>query len=116
MPFATPADLDAAGACLGPAELLGEVAVLIRSAVALGLSRDDLEAGLREMVGVRSALDACEARFAAEIDRLDDFGDGSAVVLRRVSGCSGAAAKRSAERAAALGARRGYRAMCAPVG
>ncbi|WP_419920432.1 HNH endonuclease [Candidatus Poriferisodalis sp.] len=102
MPFATPADLDAAGACLGPAELLGEAAVVIRSAVALGLSRDDLEAGLREMAGVRAALDACEARFAAEIDRLDDFGDGSAAVLRRVSGCSGAAAKRSAGRAAVL--------------
>ncbi|WP_428118484.1 hypothetical protein [Candidatus Poriferisodalis sp.] len=102
MPFETPADLDAAGACLGPAELLGEAAEVIRSTVAFGLSRDDLEAGWREMVGVRSALDACEARFAAEIDRLDDFGDRSAVVLRRVSGCSGAAAKRSAGRAAVL--------------
>ncbi len=102
MPFETPADLDASGVHLGPAELLGEAAEAIRSAGALGLSRDDLETCLREVVGVRAALDACEARFAAEIDRLDDFGDGSAAVLRRLSGCSGAAAKRVAGRAAVL--------------
>ena len=101
-PFESPADLDAAGAHLGPAELLIEAAEVIRSAEAFGLSRDDLEAGLSAMVGVRAALDACEARFAAEIDRLEDFGDGSAAVLRRLSGCSGAAAKRAAVRAAVL--------------
>ncbi len=101
-PFQTPADLDAAGVHLGPAELLSEAAEIIRSAEALGLSRDDLETALGEIVRVRSALDACEARFAAEIDRRDDFGDRSAAVLRRLSGCSGAAAKRAATRAEAL--------------
>ncbi|WP_419920378.1 HNH endonuclease [Candidatus Poriferisodalis sp.] len=101
-PFQTPADLDASGMHLSPAALLGEAAEVIRSAEALGLSRDDLEMALSEMVRVRSALDACEARFAAEIDRLDDFGDRSAAVLRRLSGCSGAAAKRAATRAEAL--------------
>ena len=101
-PFASPADLDDRAACMGPAALLDEAAERIRSADAFGLCRDDLEEAIRGLTRVRSAVDACEARFAAEIDRLDDFGDRSAAVLRRLSGCSGAAAKRAAGRAGAL--------------
>ncbi|WP_428120070.1 hypothetical protein [Candidatus Poriferisodalis sp.] len=65
-PFESPADLDAAGVHLGPAELLIEAAEVICCAEAFGLSRDDLEAGLSAMVGVRAALDACEARFGRD--------------------------------------------------
>lgn len=94
----TPGPVDA----VVPAAVFGEVAAMIRSADAFGLPRCDLEAGLAKLAGARSALDACEAQFAAELDRLDDFGDRSAAVLRRVSGCSAPAAKRVAGRGQAL--------------
>ncbi|WP_428117437.1 hypothetical protein [Candidatus Poriferisodalis sp.] len=51
---------------------------------------------------LRAAVDACEARLAAEIDHLDDFGNDAAGVLRQQSGCSLANAKRAAERARSL--------------
>ncbi|WP_423921612.1 HNH endonuclease [Candidatus Poriferisodalis sp.] len=102
IPFESPADLDNSGGVGGPAGLLVEAAETICSAEASGLSRDDLEQGIRALTRVRSAVDACEARFAAEINRLDDFGDRSEAVLRRLSGCSAATAKRAAGRAAAL--------------
>ncbi len=101
-PFESPADLESSGGIVGPVGVLAEAAETIRSAEAFGLSRDHLEEGIRVLTRVRSAVDACEARFAAEINRLDDFGDRSEAVLRRLSGCSAATAKRAAGRAAAL--------------
>ncbi len=99
-PFAAPGDLDAAG--IGPAAVITELRDSVHAIGALGLCRDELEAALGALSQLRAAVDACEAQFAAEIDRLGDFGDDAAGVLRSQSGCSRAAAKRAAGRAQAL--------------
>ena len=96
-PFATPGDLDAAG--IGPAAVITELRDSVHAIGALGLCRDELEAALGALSQLRAAVDACEPQFAAEIDRLGDFGDDAAGVLRSQSGCSRAAAKRAAGRA-----------------
>ena len=100
IPFATPGDLDAAG--IGPAAVLAELRDSVSAIGALGLCRDDLEGALGALSQLRAAIDACEARLAAEIGRLGDFGDDAADVLRNRSGCSRAVAKRVAGRAQAL--------------
>ena len=101
-PFATVGDLDAVGVGCGPAGVLVDLAGGVGAVEAIGLCRDDLEAALGALSRLRAAVDACEARLAAEIDRLDDFGNDAAGVLRQQSGCSLANAKRAAERARSL--------------
>ena len=101
-PFATVGDLDAADVGCGPAGVLVDLAGGVGAVEAIGLCRDDLAAALGALSRLRAAVDACEARLAAEIDRLDDFGNDAAGVLRQQSGCSLANAKRAAERARSL--------------
>ena len=101
-PFATAGDLDSAGVGCGPADVLAELVGDVAVATAIGLCRDDLEAALGALSRLRSAVDACEARFAAQIDSLDDFGSDAAGVLRQQSGSSRANAKRVCERARSL--------------
>ena len=101
-PFATVGDLDAADVGCGPAAVLADLAGGVGAVQAIGLCRDDLEAALGALSRLRAAVDSCEARIAAEIDRLNDFGKDAAGVLRQQSGCSFANAKRAAERARSL--------------